>query len=43
MALMVAGHGIDSAGGIPFVLEVKGNGVPAYGKRDEGAQSCFSI
>ena len=33
-----SGHGIDSAGGIPFVLEVEGNGVPAYGKRDKGAQ-----
>ena len=36
-----SGHGIDSAGGIPFVLEVEGNGVPAYRKRDKGAQHVF--
>ena len=27
--------------GYPFVLEVEGNGVPAYRKRDKGAQHVF--
>ena len=34
MALMVVGTAL-------FVLEVEGNGVPAYRKRDEGAQHVF--
>ena len=36
MALMVVGTAF-----IPFVLEGEGNGVPAYGKRDKGAQHVF--
>lgn len=41
MALMVVGTALILLGGIPFVLEVEGNGVPAYRKRDKGAQHVF--